>query len=69
MLFRVEAVGTDRYVELVQLHRSVVMAASAVATKLRLTPRSSVDRYVRKVAPSGLRPWEDNVEPEQPEPA
>ena len=51
--------GSRRHFEVLKLMLSVSIAAANIATKLRLTPRSSVDRYVRKVAPSGQRPWDD----------
>jgi hypothetical protein len=56
-----EESGSGQHQELVGLHRSVVMAAGNIASKFRLTVRSSVDRYVRKVAPSGPKPWDDDV--------
>jgi len=56
-----EESGSGQHRELVGLHRSVVMAAGNIAGRLRLTVRSSVDRYVRKVAASGPKPWDDGV--------
>jgi hypothetical protein len=64
-----EEVGSERYVELCSLHRSVCMSAGALATKLRLTPRSQFDRNQPKLVSVGPspRPWEDDAQPE-PEP-
>jgi hypothetical protein len=64
--YRETEVGSDRYMDLVGLHRTVVMAAANLAVKLRLTVRSTHDRYTpRAVSAEGPRPWEDDcVEPD-----
>jgi len=41
--------------------RSRTAAGSRLLLPNRLTVRSSVNRYVRKVAPSGPKPWDDDV--------
>jgi hypothetical protein len=53
-------VGTKRHAELTRLECSVVMLASNLAGKLRLTPRSSVDRYAPKTASRLPRPWQSD---------
>jgi hypothetical protein len=60
--------GSSRHLELIRMHRTVVLAASALASKLRLTPRSSFDRYAPKVvAPMpGKEPWDDDVLDDEP---
>jgi hypothetical protein len=52
--------GSERYIELMRLQLSVTTLAGNLATKLRLTPRSTVDRYTPKVVPSSPRPWQDD---------
>jgi hypothetical protein len=52
--------SSKRYIELMRLQLSVTTLASNLATKLRLTPRSTVDRYTPKVVPSSPRPWQDD---------
>jgi hypothetical protein len=52
--------GSERHVELLRLQLSVTMLASNLATKLRLTPRSTVDRYTPRAVPSSPRPWADD---------
>jgi hypothetical protein len=58
-LQRVE-VGSERYMELLRLQLSVTSLIANLATKLRLTPRSTVDRYTPKVVSSGGKPWRDD---------
>jgi hypothetical protein len=51
-----------RWLQLVSIQRAIVMSAAALATKLRLTPRSQFDRNQPKLDPasgSDPRPWED----------
>jgi phage terminase small subunit len=53
---------SEHWLKLVSVQRTVSMSAAALATKLRLTPRSQFDRNQPKLdAGSGpdLRPWED----------
>jgi hypothetical protein len=58
-----QEVGTPRWMELASLNRAITMsAAAALATKLRLTPRSQFDRNQPKLDPAsgpGPKPWED----------
>jgi hypothetical protein len=56
-------VGTKRHTELTRLQCSVMMLAANLAGKLRLTPRSSVDRYAPKTASRLPRPWQGNDDP------
>jgi hypothetical protein len=64
------APASRRWIELVRLHRAVVMTAGNLATKLRLTPRSTVDRYTPKVVSPvpGKLPWEPGAELDDDEP-
>jgi hypothetical protein len=48
-----------RYLDVLRMHRSEAMLCGNLAGKLRLTPRSSVDRYAPKLASSGPKPWDD----------
>jgi hypothetical protein len=41
------------------MHRTETMLCANLAGKLRLTPRSTVDRYTPKLASSYPKPWED----------
>jgi hypothetical protein len=57
-----EEVCGPRWIALVSLQRAIAMSAAALATKLRLTPRSQFDRNQPKLDPASgldLRPWED----------
>jgi hypothetical protein len=49
------------YLQILRLQLSVTKTAASLATKLRLTPRSTVDRYARKIVRSGPKPSEDRV--------
>jgi hypothetical protein len=55
--------GSSRHFELIRMHRTVALAAGALALKLRLTVRSTVDRYAPKIVSStpGKEPWEDDA--------
>jgi hypothetical protein len=52
--------GSERYIELMRLQLGVTALAGNLATKLRLTPRSTVDRYTPKVVSSSPWPWQDD---------
>jgi hypothetical protein len=52
--------GSGRYIELVRLQRGVTALAGNLATKLRLTSRSTIDRYTPRVVPSVPKPWNDD---------
>jgi hypothetical protein len=63
--------GGERYIELMRLQLSVTALAGNLATKLRLTPRSTFDRYAIKAVPSQPRPWDDppaHLTPNEPIP-
>jgi len=47
-----------RYFQILRLQPSVTKTAAMLATSLRLTPRSTVDRYSPKIVRSGSKPWE-----------
>jgi hypothetical protein len=53
-------VGTTRHTELTRLQCSVMQLAGNLAGKLRLTPRSSVDRYTPKIVSRLPKPWQDD---------
>jgi hypothetical protein len=53
-------VGSERHRELTRLQCSVVQLAAGLAGRLRLTPRSSVDRYAPKLVSRLPRPWDDS---------
>jgi phage terminase small subunit len=64
-----EAGASDpRYPELLKMQRAEAMLAGNLATKLRLTPRSSIDKNITRltVAPLSPWPWEDQVEDDEP---
>jgi hypothetical protein len=48
----------SRFVKLVRLKRTEAALVANLATKLRLTPRSTFDRYTPKLVSRGPRPWE-----------
>jgi hypothetical protein len=52
--------GSERYGELMRLQLSVTSLVGNLATKLRLTPRSTIDRYTPRVVPSSPNPWQDD---------
>src|SRR5262249_27186331 len=57
-----QEVGSPRWMGLALLNRTITMSAAALATKLRLTPRSQFDRNQPKLDPASgpdLKPWED----------
>ena len=59
----------DRFSDLLRMHRSEAMLVANLATKLRLTVRSTKDRYTAKLVPQGPKPWDigtsrDDDEPE-----
>ena len=56
---------SDEFAELVKLHCQVSALIGNLATKLRLTPQSSRDARIPKLAPVGPKPWErfDDDEP------
>jgi hypothetical protein len=59
----------DRFSDLLRMHRSEAMLVANLATKLRLTVRSTKDRYSAKLVPQGPKPWaisrsRDDDEPE-----
>jgi hypothetical protein len=56
---RQEPVASERYLTIARLQHSVTVLASNLATRLRLTPRSSVSRVAPKLASSQGRPWDD----------
>jgi hypothetical protein len=51
-------VGSERYMELARMQLSVTALLGNLATKLRLTPRSTIDRYTPKAVRSEPRPWQ-----------
>jgi hypothetical protein len=53
-------VGTKHHTELTRLQCSVMQLAGNLAGKLRLTPRSTVDRYAPKVVSRMSKPWSDD---------
>jgi hypothetical protein len=53
-------VGSPHYEKLIRLQRSMTLVASRLAAQLRLTPRSTVDRYAVKAVPQTRKPWEDD---------
>ena len=46
------------YFKILRLQLSVTKVAASLAAKLRLTPRSTFDRYQPKTAPNLKKPWE-----------
>jgi hypothetical protein len=48
-----------RFRDLVTMHKTEAMLVANLATRLRLTVRSTVDRYTPKLASSGPKPWQD----------
>jgi hypothetical protein len=54
-------VGSERYMELARMQLSVTALLGNLATKLRLTPRSTHDRQTPKAVPSEPRPWQPPV--------
>jgi hypothetical protein len=46
------------YFKILRLQLSVTKVAASLATKLRLTPRSTFDRYQPKTVPNLKKPWE-----------
>jgi hypothetical protein len=59
-----------RYRDLVRMHKVEAMLVANLATKLRLTVRSSKDRYAPKVVGAGPKPWDiDKRRDDNPEPA
>jgi hypothetical protein len=46
-----------RYFQILRLQLSVTKTAASLATKLRLTPGSIVDRYAPEIVRSGPKPW------------
>jgi hypothetical protein len=53
-------ITNSRYVDLQKMRRDDAMLASALATKLRLTPRSTIDRSAPKLVSSQRKPWEED---------
>jgi hypothetical protein len=53
-------VGSERYIELMRLQLSVTGLAGNLASKLRLTPRSTIDRYTPKIVPTSPKVWHDD---------
>ena len=49
---------SEGYFKILRLQLSVTKVAAALATKLRLTPRSTFDRYQPKTVPNLKKPWE-----------
>ena len=49
-----------RYLDVLRMHWTEAMLCGNLAGKLRLTPRSSVDRYAPKLASSRPKPWDDD---------
>jgi hypothetical protein len=58
-------IGRDNphYLEVMRMHRTEKMPCANLAGKLRLTLRSSVDRYTPKLASPYRRPWETDDPP------
>jgi hypothetical protein len=52
-------VGSERYMQLMRLSLAVTAQSSNLATKLRLTPRSTHDRHTVKAVPSAPKVWND----------
>jgi hypothetical protein len=52
-------VGSRRHTELLRLSLAVTAQGSSLATKLRLTPRSTHDRNTVKAVPSAPKVWND----------
>ena len=50
---------SDRYFKNLKLQLSVATLAASLATKMRLTPRSTFDRYQPKTVPNLKNPWEE----------
>jgi hypothetical protein len=57
------AITDPHYVALQKMRRSEAMLAATLATRLRLTPRSTVSRYTPKIV-SARKPWDDDPEPD-----
>jgi hypothetical protein len=51
-------VEDERFADLVRLQRAEAALVANVATKLRLTPRSTWDRYTPKLVSTQPKPWE-----------
>jgi hypothetical protein len=49
-----------RFCDLITMHRTEAMLVANLATRLRLTVRSSKDRYAPKLATVGSRVWQDD---------
>jgi hypothetical protein len=47
-----------RYLDVLRMHRTEAMLCGNLSGKLRLTPRSSVNRYAPKLASSMPKPWD-----------
>jgi hypothetical protein len=43
-----------------RMHKAEVALCASLATKLRLTPRSTVDKTKPKLASAYAKPWEDD---------
>jgi hypothetical protein len=59
--------SNPHYLDLLRMHRTETMLCANLAGKLRLTPRSTVDRYAPKLASSLPKPWGEK--PDEPPPA
>jgi hypothetical protein len=48
-----------RYRDLIKMHKTEAMLVANLATRLRLTVRSTIDRYAPKLASPYPKPWDD----------
>jgi hypothetical protein len=48
-----------RYRDLIKMHKTEAMLVANLATRLRLTVRSTVDRYAPKLASTYPKPWDE----------
>jgi hypothetical protein len=49
-----------RFRDLITMHRTEAMLVANLATRLRLTVRSTKDRYAPKLATTSSQPWHDD---------
>jgi hypothetical protein len=50
-----------RFRDLITMHKTEAMLVANLATRLRLTVRSTVDRYTPKLATAGPLPWDPSA--------
>jgi hypothetical protein len=51
----------SRYRDLITIHKTEAMLVANLSTRLRLTVRSTVDRYTPKLATTGPLPWDPSA--------